>query len=345
MSTSDGSTRNLADTNAQPAPERNEKPAVWSLVMRDMTERDIFGAEKYGTRLQPGNGRDFLLDAYQEALDLVVYLRGAIYERDEAATVKESLTVHPVHPATFDHIDPADVEISEKQACSVSADEHADMLARFDKRRAELLWRGSCESNVTVLPDGSAFGVMSFPLSRGHWLYADRAYEDGADQPKELPAPILNHGSRDTVVAAARYAVRGATNCGKEPDFDPDALVQNVVYALCGPYGRVEPIPVGPADVEIASAIDDDSERMQAIGQNGNGGEHYGAPDWSKAPDDAALYIDWTGSSAGFESAFYCDGGDRFYRIPLRTGTPVYVLKLENGFPDIDYPYFMRPAK
>ena len=104
------SAQNLADTNAQPAPAHNDKPAVWSLVMRDMTERDIFGAEKYGTRLQPGNGRDFLLDAYQESLDLVVYLRGAIYERDEAATVKESLTVHPVHPATFDHIDQADVE-------------------------------------------------------------------------------------------------------------------------------------------------------------------------------------------------------------------------------------------
>lgn len=46
---------------------------------------------------------------------------------------------------------------------------------------------------------------------------------------------------------------------------------------------------IDPADVEIASAIDDDSERMQAIGQNGNGGEHYatdspwdGAPQWAK---------------------------------------------------------------
>ena len=44
---------------------------------------------------------------------------------------------------------------------------------------------------------------------------------------------------------------------------------------------------IDPADVEIASAIDDDSERMQAIGQNGNGGEHYddpwaGAPEWAK---------------------------------------------------------------
>lgn len=35
------------------------------------------------------------------------------------------------------------------------------------------------------------------------------------------------------------------------------------------------PAHIDPADVEIASEIDDDSERMQAIGQNGNGGEHY----------------------------------------------------------------------
>jgi hypothetical protein len=44
---------------------------------------------------------------------------------------------------------------------------------------------------------------------------------------------------------------------------------------------------VDPADVDIASAIDDDSPRSQAIGQNGNTGEHYdvaGAPDWAAAP-------------------------------------------------------------
>lgn len=73
----------LADTGTQPAPTRNNEPAVWTLVMRDMTERDLFGAQKYATRLQPNNGRDYLLDAYQEALDLAVYLRGAIYERDK----------------------------------------------------------------------------------------------------------------------------------------------------------------------------------------------------------------------------------------------------------------------
>ena len=90
--------------------------------------------------------------------------------------------------------------------------------------------------SATILPDGSAFAVASYPLPKSHWLYADREYDEGAEEPKELPAPILTHAQRDTVVAAIRYAIRGATMCGKEDDFDPDALVQNAVYALCGPF-------------------------------------------------------------------------------------------------------------
>lgn len=66
----------------QPAPKESEHPAVWSLVLADMVERDKEGRRKYGVPLQPHNGRDVLVDAYQEALDLVVYLRQAIYERD-----------------------------------------------------------------------------------------------------------------------------------------------------------------------------------------------------------------------------------------------------------------------
>lgn len=46
-----------------------------------MKERDQEGRRKYGTPLQAGNGRDALVDAYQEALDLCVYLRQAIAER------------------------------------------------------------------------------------------------------------------------------------------------------------------------------------------------------------------------------------------------------------------------
>lgn len=66
---------------AQPAPISNESIPVWDLVIADMKERDQVGRERYGTPLQANNGRDPLVDAYQEALDLVVYLRQAIEER------------------------------------------------------------------------------------------------------------------------------------------------------------------------------------------------------------------------------------------------------------------------
>lgn len=98
-------------------------------------------------------------------------------------------------------------------------------------------------SAPTILPDGSGFGILSLPLPKGHWLYAEREYEEGAIEPKDLPAPVLTHALRQQVIDAIRYAVRSATNCGKETDFDPDALVQNAVYALCGPYGAVAPTP------------------------------------------------------------------------------------------------------
>lgn len=102
---------------------------------------------------------------------------------------------------------------------------------------------GFTMSEPTILPDGSGFGTMSFPLPKDRWIYKEREYEDGAIEPNDLPVPILTHSFRRQVIAAIRYAVRSATNCGKEDDFDPDALVQNAVYALCGPYGKAAPTP------------------------------------------------------------------------------------------------------
>jgi hypothetical protein len=66
----------------QPAPQESEHPPVWTLVYGDMISRNVMGKIKYGTPLRAFNGRDALVDAYQEALDLCVYLRQAIYERD-----------------------------------------------------------------------------------------------------------------------------------------------------------------------------------------------------------------------------------------------------------------------
>lgn len=72
----------MSVNDKQPKSIPNDNPYMWDLVMKDMSERDSMGERKHGTRLQPHNGRDVLKDAYQEALDLVVYLRQALFERD-----------------------------------------------------------------------------------------------------------------------------------------------------------------------------------------------------------------------------------------------------------------------
>ena len=71
-------------TKPESAPTPNANPAVWDLIVEDMRGRDRCGMRKYGTRLRPFNGRDALIDAYQEALDLAVYLRQRIWEEENS---------------------------------------------------------------------------------------------------------------------------------------------------------------------------------------------------------------------------------------------------------------------
>jgi NTP pyrophosphatase (non-canonical NTP hydrolase) len=65
----------------EPAPFASNETPTWDLVIQDMRGRDMAGRAKYGVPLQPNNGRDSLVDAYQEGLDLVVYLRNEIEHR------------------------------------------------------------------------------------------------------------------------------------------------------------------------------------------------------------------------------------------------------------------------
>ncbi len=70
---------------SEPGPVSSTSRPIWELVVEDMEERNRIGTEKYGTPLQAHNGRDALVDAYQEALDLAVYLRQAIEEQVDAS--------------------------------------------------------------------------------------------------------------------------------------------------------------------------------------------------------------------------------------------------------------------
>lgn len=69
----------------QPLPTGDpDSPNIHELVMTDLANRMLLGIRRYGQPLKPHNGRDPLLDAYEECLDAAAYLRQAMFERDGA---------------------------------------------------------------------------------------------------------------------------------------------------------------------------------------------------------------------------------------------------------------------
>ena len=84
----------------QPAPVDGVRD-VTPQVIADLQDRARRGIAKYGKPLQTHNGRDALWDAYEEALDLVQYLRQAILEKDptvgrQVAVIKLTIPAVPV---------------------------------------------------------------------------------------------------------------------------------------------------------------------------------------------------------------------------------------------------------
>ncbi len=98
---------------------------------------------------------------------------------------------------------------------------------------------GGTITSMTVIDEGDGkmhgAATASFPLRKDHWLYAD----DGSF---DAPPMVMRIGTddprrevyADMIRKAARYAVRAATMKGKEDDFDPDALVQNMITGMLG---------------------------------------------------------------------------------------------------------------
>lgn len=59
----------------------SSRAPVLPLVQADLADRVHLGEREYGEPLTTYNGRDPLRDAYEEALDLVLYLRQELEER------------------------------------------------------------------------------------------------------------------------------------------------------------------------------------------------------------------------------------------------------------------------
>ena len=81
------------------APQPDPKPGRESVTdgtIEDLRIRRRGGIKKYGNELESGNGREALIDAYQEALDMALYLRQRVMEdqdREEAKIELEKLRV------------------------------------------------------------------------------------------------------------------------------------------------------------------------------------------------------------------------------------------------------------
>lgn len=131
---------------------------------------------------------------------------------------------------------------------------------------------GGTVKEVAHLPDGSGFAVVSFPLPKDHWIYRKDLTPAGfsANVP---PMPFRMGAAADAMVCigdpetrslsliktlsreqfahavrqAGKYAVRCATMNGQEMDFDPDALIQNLVVAMLG-YWTKDGLTSDPED-------------------------------------------------------------------------------------------------
>lgn len=121
---------------------------------------------------------------------------------------------------------------------------------------------GGTINEVGLLPDGSGFATMSMPLRKDHWIYQGDRVESygvfntppmpfrmgsedqaslliqrkGSERPFACDPPIRmrKQDFAEKIKAAGRYAVRCATINGKEMDFDPDALIQNLLVGMLG---------------------------------------------------------------------------------------------------------------
>lgn len=71
----------------QPLPVANGQEYVHDRVAAAVMARKAIGIERYGTGLQPHNGRNALRDANEEILDLAVYFQQHIDEQTPAAPI------------------------------------------------------------------------------------------------------------------------------------------------------------------------------------------------------------------------------------------------------------------
>lgn len=71
---------------------------IFDHVKDDLDVRNRIGYEQWKKELYPDDGRDWLLEAYQEALDLCVYLKGQLISRGNAVIRRNTVSLPQAGP-------------------------------------------------------------------------------------------------------------------------------------------------------------------------------------------------------------------------------------------------------
>lgn len=77
---------------SQPLPTRNNSVDIQSLVIGDVMRRRQLGIERYGTPVQAHNGRNALLDLYEELIDAAVYCKQLLVEQGNPSVSSSDLS-------------------------------------------------------------------------------------------------------------------------------------------------------------------------------------------------------------------------------------------------------------
>jgi hypothetical protein len=146
-------------TNAneeQPTPKATDRAPIWPMVIEyvkknyadadgktpvinlvnDMAERHEIGIKRYGVSLTSGNGRNSMVDAYQELLDFVVYVRTWLDER-EISMIAPQLAVKGLSAFGLPDLDTS--KLAEMVARSVELDRAERVMANLFSAAIEAL--------------------------------------------------------------------------------------------------------------------------------------------------------------------------------------------------------------
>lgn len=77
-----GDGRAHTEPEDQPMPVVNDLPFIHDIVAADIMARGWLGERRYGTKLQPHNGRNVLQDIYEELLDAACYIKQRMLEEE-----------------------------------------------------------------------------------------------------------------------------------------------------------------------------------------------------------------------------------------------------------------------